>query len=749
MKANLRGLGGIKHFFVMHGEKLGVVLVALGALYLIYRALGLESLPPERAASKLNEQITLARSSMDSFTWSKYREAAPENFRTVVPLAQKGKREIDADDYRTETANIPWDSYVVPPVVLRMDPVLLEAQDLEARGGSGLLAFVDPAVRRAKMREQAQKAAEQAKKQREEQAKMTEDAGRGGRGGGGRGGAGERGGERGGDMYGVGGMFDPAHPKRRPVVGMVRPAGVPLQDYEDVRIGHWAVVVAKIPIKEQVKLYREAFENARGYDPMADLPQYLGYYVQRAEIRPADVSGKLEWKDVSVYDGKSNVPLGPAVTSNVIYGKQNPNQTPEQADSAARFLTRDWVPGSMEVVDSRYLGTGPLVFPLPPLVGRDWGREVTHSEIPLTSDNVQLEEEKKPKAEKKDEKAEGETADLFAAGDPNAAGGPMGGRGGYGGEMGGRGGYGGMPGGYGGLGRGGYGGEMGGRGGYGMGGYGMGMEGGGYGGYGGEMGGRGGMGGPTGSGFGPDGNPLVKDWLLRFFDFSVEPGKKYKYRVRLVILDPNQSSSSRYVNADYLDGSVIARIKKEKKGTKATPYRLTEWSKPSATVSVPLAGNVSVASAKPATDQFNSEPKTTLLVQSFGKDEKGNAIQAAKEKEFQRGGVANMTEDTEVLVDQNRAIDPYKAFKFQTDITVADIRGGERLTREVSRPAQVLLLGPAGQLFVQDEISDAETVEMHKATFAKEPAGGGRGFMGEGGYGRGMMGPEGMGRGGR
>ncbi|MGD9634213.1 MAG: hypothetical protein AB7G28_23605 [Pirellulales bacterium] len=748
MKANLRGLGGIKHFFVMHGEKLGVVLVALGALYLMYGAMGRESLPPEKAATKLNEQITLARGSMQGFTWPKYKEAAPENVRTVVPLAKTDKHEVDPDAYRTKTANIPWDAYVVPPVVLRTDPVLLEAQDLETHGGSGLLAFVDPAVRRAKMREQAEKAAALAKKQKEDQAKMTEDANRGGRGGA-RGG--ERGGERGGaDPYGMGGMVDPDHPKRRMVVGMVRPAGVQLQEYEDVRIGHWAIVVAKIPIKEQVKQYREAFENARGYDPMADLPQYLGYFVERAEIRPGDDSGKLEWKPVSVYDGKSTAPLGPAMTSNVIYGKQT-TSAPEQTESTARFLTRDWVPGNGEVVDLRYLGVGPLVFPLPPLVGRDWGREATHSEIPLTIDNVQLEQEKKPAAEKTDEKADGETTDLFAAGDPTGAGGQMmGGRGGgYGGEMGGRGGgYGGMPGGYGGMARGGYGGEMGARGG----GYGMGGYGGEMGGYGGEMGGRGGgMSGPSGGGFGADGNPLVKDWLLRFFDFSVEPGKKYKYRVRLVLLDPNQPSSSHYVNADYLDGSVIDRIKKEKKGAKATPYRLTEWSKPSRTVTIPLAGSVSVASAKPATEQYNSEPKANLLVQSFGKDAKGNAIQAAKEKEFQRGGVANMTEDTEVLVDQNRAIDPYKGFKFQTDITVADIRGGERLTRNESRPAQVLLMGPAGQLFVQDEVSDSETVETHKATFAKEAPGGGRGFMGGegGGYGRGMMGPGGMGRGGR
>ena len=40
-------------------------------------------------------------------------------------------------------------------------------------------------------------------------------------------------------------------------------------------------------------------------------------------------------------------------------------------------------------------------------------------------------------------------------------------------------------------------------------------------------------------------------------------------------------------------------------------------------------------------------------------------------------------------------------------------------------------MGPAGQLFVQDEVSDLEVVEAHRATFAKEPPGGAGGFMGE------------------
>jgi hypothetical protein len=108
-----------------------------------------------------------------------------------------------------------------------------------------------------------------------------------------------------------------------------------------------------------------------------------------------------------------------------------------------------------------------------------------------------------------------------------------------------------------------------------------------------------------------------------------------------------------------------------------------------------------------------------------------------------------MTEDTEVLVDQGRAIDPYKAFKFETDITVADIRGGERITRDSSRPARVLFMGAAGQRCVQDDVSDSEVVETHRATFAKEAPGGAGGYMDYGG-GRGMEGgPYGGGAGGR
>ncbi len=699
MKANLKGLGGIKHLLLGHGEKIVILIVGIVAMMMMMKALQRDKLPAEKQANKLNEQITLARQRMNDFSWNKMKQEFPAEIRLPKPLEQKADNRVPPSAYQSPNQKLGWDPPVVPPVVLRSDPLLLDPLNLEAHGGSGLLAFVDPEVRRRKILEEQQQAAKAVKDQQKGLEKQQSEADRGGT-------SRSRGGEA--DPYGAG-AYDPAHPKRRAVFGVVRPAGVPLQDYEEVRVAYWAIVNAKVPIKEQLKLYRDAFENARGYNEMADIPQYLGYFVERAEVRSNEAEKNLQWEPVAVYNGRGQR-ISPVVTADALFGKPVVQGRTGKKDGTEGVVTK-WVAQMPEIVDPRFLDGNLLAFPLPPLVGREWGREVTHSDVPLAIDAVELEEDKAETEEAKPATTE-EPTDLFGGSAPGVAGmgaqppGYAGGRGGYGG---GRGGYGGGPGGYGAEP-----GMMGGRGGYG------GEESYGGGGYG---GGRGGM--------GQTGNPQAPHWLLRFFDFSVEPGKKYKYRVRLAVLDPNQSFGGRRVDLDVLDKDAMARVKQAKAANKSriTPFRLTEWSKPSRTVSIPLAGTVYVAAAKPASDRFNDEPKTTLLVSSFG-NERGKAIQAAKEKDFQRGSVANMTEDTEVLADQGRAIDPLKAFKFQTDITVADIHGGERLTRSETRPARILLLGPAGQLFVQEEVDDLLTVEAHRTTFAKEATGGAGGFMG-------------------
>ena len=126
------------------------------------------------------------------------------------------------------------------------------------------------------------------------------------------------------------------------------------------------------------------------------------------------------------------------------------------------------------------------------------------------------------------------------------------------------------------------GGRLGGEeGGYGRSGYsrGGGMLGGGeYGRGGGMLGGRGGEGG-YGRGGGGGGMRSatqkttvakgVDFWLLRFFDFSVEPGKRYKYRVRLVLADPNYG----------LPPQMLAPLVLDRKDRKDHRF-VEEWSEP-------------------------------------------------------------------------------------------------------------------------------------------------------------------------
>ena len=86
--------------------------------------------------------------------------------------------------------------------------------------------------------------------------------------------------------------------------------------------------------------------------------------------------------------------------------------------------------------------------------------------------------------------------------------------------------------------------------------------------------------------------------LLRFFDFNVEPGKQYVYRVRLALLNPNHS--------------VKPAVLKNPDLAKQQPYLITKWSDPSNSVSVPYDTRVLAVAVKPAV--HNKEPSCQILV---------------------------------------------------------------------------------------------------------------------------------------
>jgi hypothetical protein len=258
MKASLKGLGGIKGMALAHGEKLGMAIVIAIALLLVYKALQQQSLDANHQPDRLEALINKAKATVDEADFAK---APLENVRPYKEIAKEIETSIPEKAY---SVPINWNPPVVPPTVLRTDPVLLAAQKPEANGGSGLLAFTNESIRKQRALE-AQQEAERKEKELQKEALKEADQTKNPRSNNAKNDRTGRGGE----------VIDPEHPNRRLVTGMARQSGIPIAGDEEIRTAYWATVLAKVPIKDQFKLYRDAFEKARGYVPESDVPHYL------------------------------------------------------------------------------------------------------------------------------------------------------------------------------------------------------------------------------------------------------------------------------------------------------------------------------------------------------------------------------------------------------------------------------------------------------------------------------------------
>jgi hypothetical protein len=748
MKAKLKSANGFVRFLLLHGEKIGIAAILMVAGLLIFKSLGREKLGPEKQPERLKTLATQANQKVLEATW----DNIPADQKVDSSLHQKRSGEIVMNPVKSEAfpTIMEMNPPVIPPVKPRMDPQLLTAQKLEVKGGSGLWMSADPAVIKQKMIEALKKAEEERIEQQKEQEKMAAEAERQGGRGGGFGGEGRMGGPGGygrgrmgegrmGAMGGYGEMGAMNGQKTKDGAFVVPPmGGSQMQGFEDIRDESWVTVVAKVPIKQQVQMYEDALANSRGFNAQNDLPQYLGYYIERAEVTDG---GEGKWTPLK------------AVTEKAIIETMSrwPQQTPE-------------------VVKTNYVHPI-LTHPLPPMVIRTWGDEATHSDMPLPTPEElargfmpeQPAEADKEKTKKPDETSDDPFARKLTPNQGGAYGyggpgrGEMGMYGGRGGEMGmyGRGGEGmGRPMGMGGPGMyGGRGGEMGmygGRGGEGMGRPGM------YGGRGGEgmmMGGM--MGGMTTTG--PTELPPYQ-WdykteyvLLRYFDNTVEPGHRYKYRVRLVLADVNALQPEAI-----LDKEVQDRVHKEKAESKKKPpmpkgYRLTDWSEPSPVAVVPQPGLAFIASAKPANaSNPNAEPEAKLVVKSLDRD---NAAEVAVQDGFIRGTVLNLSRHAQVIWSSLYKVDMEKptespVFDMLTVLTLLDFEGGESLGRkkDLTAPARALMMDSAGRMTIQEELTDKKGIRQFEAILkaselaAKQE----RTMRNEGGGGRGpVRGPGG------
>jgi hypothetical protein len=197
--------------------------------------------------------------------------------------------------------------------------------------------------------------------------------------------------------------------------------------------------------------------------------------------------------------------------------------------------------------------------------------------------------------------------------------------------------------------------------------------------------------------------------LFRFFDFSVEPGKQYVYRVCLALENPNWKRKPALLVKPELANDQFLK---------------TKWSEPSSVISVPRDTSILLVSVKSAV-RANSEPSGQILVTKW-LQRKGAEV--FKEFTVTRGQVANFP-DIEVRVGGGRRttgnVGGVPTFSvsggrvkvnFFSGATAVDFRGGERLPGRrgstLNAAGEILLLDSDGTLMVRNELDDTPAYEQ-------------------------------------
>jgi hypothetical protein len=187
---------------------------------------------------------------------------------------------------------------------------------------------------------------------------------------------------------------------------------------------------------------------------------------------------------------------------------------------------------------------------------------------------------------------------------------------------------------------------------------------------------------------------VVRYKLIRFFDFTVEPGKTYKYRVRVVFVNPNFEVATRYLEASTLaDEEFIA----------------SDWCEPTEAIRVPRPNHTLIGYVKPG--KPHTEPEATLLVQMWHDE---YAQELTSQRSAERGAWFGFKEEV-AFRKHNDAKGAKESIDFNTDLMLIDMAGGDELAAgpdlQVARPSELLVMGPDGEMIIQSQSADSANYE--------------------------------------
>ncbi len=788
-----------KNFFIMHVEKLVFAFIALLAGLVVYSGFSAKPFSSAKTPQKLQEQAKQVSLDIKKDHWD---AMASEEGRNVAPVfvqaARESRKPLDPIQYGSDIRG----TSSIKPGARRSDPALAAPEKLEAHyfyGAIARTANVDP----LEILEDAKKPEVRVPRNNNDKAgypggtsSSSSMSGGPGMAGGGPGMAGGGPGMMGGGD-GYGGMgTDPSLIGRRLLsAGYDRGYTLGMRTFFDAmgsgqmgQTGYMGTteglpptgvkpdvatkkiiaaakgfvsVTALAPHEEMETSYRKEFYTVQGYMEGRDTPNYVGFEVQRVEvIDPNKEIDDSDWK-----------PL------------------PEASPTTFKEFIKK-LPGTCSEVHLTHWVEPNISMPIPPILLTDYRKYASHSQIPTGA------------FEESEAAGASGTSGMYGMSGMSGMGGgyPGGGAGmpSDGGFT--EGGNSGYPMGGGGMGGPGYpGGGSGGPGYPGGGSSSSGYPGGGSSSSGYPGGGSSSSGYPggsgmagTGGGYSDGGNsgfmdlpkklPSTKYKLVRFYDFTVQPGKVYKYRVRLLMYDSNYPEwASIKPASSTLATDVLKRVRtlesQEPKDagvatkpvtgaagpTKRASRRETEWSAPSQAVLTAKPASVFVA---------RGEDKLECVFVDFDATRGIGVPRKEHLDQFSRGLVFGMPTKAkgketpvEIIHPVKKVIKALKDFKTTNLVTIVDIKGYSPLTMgnaskdPIKTGAEVISFDPStGQIVVSREFDNF--TNFHMVTQPDSPAvgplGGGLSFSsstGTPGYGAGGgagsemdggMGPAGM-----
>lgn len=207
----------------------------------------------------------------------------------------------------------------------------------------------------------------------------------------------------------------------------------------------------------------------------------------------------------------------------------------------------------------------------------------------------------------------------------------------------------------------------------------------------------------------------TKQLLFRFIDFNIEPGKTYRYQVKLILNNPNYN----------LD---LAHLEKPELAQRES--RESPWSDPSPPIQVPYVDRYYADDVKGASGDLEPFQSVTvrwwfpqLAADGFIKFEslmRGARLSSLGDATISYAAPGSGVADSASLPFNSGAM----LLDFSWERPEAKLRGPSERPLMVNRPAEALLINPRGQLLIRSQLMDRnrEGADMLAAAAAAAPA---------------------------